>query len=207
MIFVPSRGRRYGLERFFSHCKPSLVGRVLIDDDDTSYDGMELPTDWAFFKRQRDKTTRIINRAFDAYPQQDFYAVVGDDMLCSPDGWDKILAAEAGSKYVSWGDDGRWGSKLCPSFFVGGDLVRAMGWVVHPAFGHLYGDTVWWMIARGAGIARYRPDISITHMNQHDQTYMERQTRGDHDMFDIVRNDEMSGLIQKAAELSQMRAA
>jgi len=207
MILVPSRERRAGLERFFEVSKPKLVGRVLIDDDDPSYEGMTLPDNWAFFSRPRAKTTQILNRAFEAYPQQDFYAVVGDDMVCNPEGWDTILADEAAPHYVAWGDDGRWGSKLCPSFFIGGDLVREMGWIVHPAFGHLYGDTVWWMIARGAGLGHYRPDVSMLHINQKDQTYFERQTRGDHDAFERLRADGMSALIDRAHRFSSSKAA
>jgi len=112
VIFVPSRGRREGLERFFKQSRPSVVGRVLVDDDDPSYDGMTLPDNWAFFRRPRAKTTQIINRAFEAYPEQDFYAVVGDDMDCSPAGWDVELSRDAMPHFVSLGDDGRWGSKL-----------------------------------------------------------------------------------------------
>lgn len=201
MIFVPSRGRRAGIERFFKECNPSLPGRVLIDEDDRSYDDMSLPDGWEFFVRPRDKTTVIINRAFHEFPKEPFYAVVGDDMMCKPPDWDLELAQSCGSKCVSWGDDGRWGSKLCPSFFVGGDLVRHMGWLVHPMFGHLYGDTVWWMIARGAGIARYRPDITIHHYNVKDKTYLERQVRGDHEAFEYLRTEGMSRLISKASKL------
>lgn len=207
MILVPSRGRREGLERFFSVSRPSVVGRVLVDDDDPSYDGMTLPENWAFFRRPRAKTTHIINRAFEAYPEQDFYAVVGDDMDCSPDGWDVELSRDAMPNFVSWGDDGRWGSKLCPSFFIGGDLVRRMGWIVHPSFGHLYGDTVWWMIASGARLGHYRPDIRMIHNNQKDKTYQQRQTAGDHEAFEKLRQSGMSDLIRKARELADEKMA
>ena len=201
MMFLASRGRRQSLERFFGFSRPHLEGRVLIDEDDPSYDGMELPEGWKFFVRPRDKTSAILNRAFLSFPNEPFYGVLCDDMAYSPEGWDEILAEAATPKYVAWGDDGRWGPKLCTSFFIGGDLARAFGWIAHPSFGHLYVDSVWWMIAKGAGIARYRKDVKATHRNVKDKTYLERSIGNDHETFSTVRDQDVPQLTLKAAAL------
>jgi hypothetical protein len=199
MIFVCSRKRRASLGRFFTESQPTIGGRVLIDEDDGAYAGMSLPAGWEFFVRPRAPVSKIINRAYAAFPSEPFYAVVGDDVTCGPHGWDKVLADAAGPHSVSWGDDGRWGPSLCTTFFVGGDLVRRMGWLAHPAFGHLYVDRIWWGIATGAGIAKYHPDISCRHVNVKDTTYRERSIGGDHQQFAAVMAGEMAALIQRAS--------
>lgn len=202
MMFLSSRGRRKPLERFFSVSKPQLPGRVLIDADDKSYAGMTLPLGWEFFIKPRATTVVILNRAFKEYPDEPFYAILCDDMVYGPWGWDTVLSEAAGTKRVAWGDDGRWGPKLCTSLFVGGDLVREFGWLAHPAFGHLYADTVWWMIARGANIANYHPEIRATHFNVKDQTYKERRILGDASAFAKLRADGIPDLINLAAKLN-----
>ena len=189
MIFVCSRGRRKTVETFFSVSQPMLCGRVLIDDDDPSYEGMSLPANWSFLSGKRAPVTRILNRAYEAMPKEPFYAVICDDMVYLSDDWDLKLSEAAGSRYVAWGDDGRWGKKLCTSFFIGGDLIRKMGWLVHPAVGHLYGDTIWWMIASAAGIGRYLPEVQFRHHKIVDRTFKERRIANDAETFARLRFD------------------
>jgi len=192
------------LEAFFRNNKPVMAGRVLLDNDDEAhYEGMDLPHNWSFFIRPRDTMVKILNRAFEAFPDERFYALAGDDMTYTSK-WDTTLSDAASFKYLAWGDDGRWGPKLCPSFFIGGDLVRHIGWLAHPDFGHLYTDTVWWMIAKAAGLARYRPDVRYTHPKILDQTFRERAISGDKESFDKLRGDGISQLIEKAAELGRI---
>ena len=203
MIFMCSRGRRESLARFFDESKPSLPGRVLIDSDDKSYADFTLPTGWEFIVGPRAPTQVIINRAFKEYPNEPWYGLVCDDMVFGPFGWDEVLAKAAGKHHIAWGNDGRWGPKLCTSFFVGGDLVRLYGWLAHPAFGHLYVDSVWWMIAKGANLARYHPEIRATHYNAKDQTYKERAIRGDQGAFDELRKEAIPDLTRLAVEFSK----
>lgn len=201
MIFLQSRKRRQSLERFFSFSKPTERGCVLIDDDDDSYEGMSLPAGWGFHQAPRASVVIILNRAFQAYPNEPYYAQIGDDYVCQPEGWDKVLGDACGSHNIAWGDDGRFGPKLCTSFFVGGDLVRKLGFIAHPSFGHLYVDTVWWSIAKGAGIGRYHPEISTKHLKLIDKTYHERTVQGDYETFNKLREKELSELINIAVSL------
>lgn len=201
MIFVQSRNRRASLERFFDVSKPQMEGRVLIDADDDSYDGMTLPDGWSFFQEPRDSCSAILNRAYRKWPNEPFYGQIGDDYVCKPYGWDVMLAEAASFNHIAWGDDGRWGNKLCTSFFVGGTLVRMFDWFAHPMLEHLYVDSVWWMIAKGAGISKYRPEISTTHINVKDQTYRERRVSNDHVTFSKLRGEPIDELINLAAQL------
>ncbi len=199
MIFIQSRGRRKSLDRFFSFSKPTMRGRVLIDDDDDSYESMVLPDGWEFYVRSRDSSSKILNRAFEQWHDEPFYAQIGDDYICKPEGWDKTLGKAAGSYHIAWGNDGRWGNRLCTSFFVGGDLVRKMGWFAHPELKHLYVDSVWWMIAKGAGLSRYCPEVRVEHLNVKDKTYQERRIKGDHEMFEKLRRESIGALTKLAA--------
>ena len=203
MIFVPSRNRRESLQRFFDVGKPTLPGRVLIDDDDKSYEGMELPEGWDFSVAPRQSTSARLNLGYDLYRNEEFYAVIGDDYVCRPIGWDAMLAESCGFSKISWGNDGRWGERLCTSFFIGGELVRMFDWMAHPDLEHLYVDSVWWMIAKGSGLARYRPDVETTHINVKDSTYRERRMLNDQRTFSRLRTDEISKLIDLAADFNR----
>ena len=201
MIFIPSRKRRIALQRFFDTSLPIMTGKVLIDYDDESYEGMILPEGWSFVKRPRQATSARLNEAFEQLKTEAFYAVVCDDMVASPFGWDVELSKDAGSRNIAWGNDGRWGPNLCTSFFIGGDLARHLGWLAYPGLNHLYVDSVWWMIAKAAKLGRYRKDIRVTHINVKDQTYQERRVKGDHQTFQELRIETISQLIRKASEL------
>lgn len=198
MIFVPSRGRRQHLEGFFRESRPRLPGRVLIDEDDASYDGMALPAGWEFFRERRAPLVQIMNRAFGRWPDEAVYGCVADDTVCGPEGWDVTLAERAGRSRVAWGEDGINGEKLCAIAFVGGDLVRRMGWLSCPAFGHLYADQVWHAIATATGRAVYRPDIRTIHRKVKDRTYRERSTAGDAARWRAMQGGEIEALIERA---------
>lgn len=200
MIFLPSRGRREVLQRFFAVSAPSVVGRVLIDDDDEeTYAGMVLPDGWEFLCSRRTGIAKRINLAFRAFPDELWYAMMADDVECGPAGWDRVLAAVAQPCYVAWGNDPKWGEKLCTTFFVGGDLVRKIGFLVAPVFRHLYIDRVWHDIATGAGLGRYHPEVSCRVTRVRDKTWMERRAEMDPNRyFEYNRSGEIGKLISVA---------
>jgi hypothetical protein len=190
------------LSAFFDENRPRLPGRVLIDGDDNSYRDMQLPAGWDWVVGERGPLTEIINHAFRAFPDEAVYGCVTDDLRFSAAGWDEALTAEAGSRCVAWGDDGVKGDRVCTFFFIGGELVHHMGWLVHPAFGHLYADNVWWHIAKHAGLARYRPDIKVKHLRVLDRTFAERSIAGDRERYaEMKSSGALDGLAQHAKQL------
>lgn len=198
MILVPSRGRPGLLARFFEESRPALPGLVLLDEDDARhYASVALPRGWGRFVRPRAPLVEIFNRAWRAFPMEPWYGMVGDDVICGPEGWDRTLADLASPNRVAWGDDGINGWKLGTAFFVGGELTRAVGWLQHPALGHLYADTVWNRIATRAGLAVYRGDIHMTHLRIQDATYHERAKGGDPQAFERIERDELPALIER----------
>lgn len=203
MILLPTRGRRELLVEFFAQSAPVEPGRVLVDEDDLeTYRGVWLPAGWDWFVGPRAPLVAICNRLFAAYPNEPWYGIAGDDMRYSTPGWDRALAAAACPKFVAWGDDGVQGAKLCTSWFIGGDLARAMGWLGHPAFGHLYADTVWREIAAGAGLERYRPEIRFKHLRLQDETFRSRSIAGDRERFlELRQSGAIRALVQRARAL------
>lgn len=179
-----------------------LPGRVLIDEDDRgTYAGMQLPRNWDWMIGERAGLVEIQNRAWRSFPDEPWYAVCGDDLRFTPPGWDSILSTAAGRHHVAWADDGVKRDRLCTAYFVGGDLVRAMGWLAHPAFGHLYADTVWWEIATRGGLARYQPQVKMRHIRLPDRTFAERRIAGDRERFIELRSSSLPALIEKARVL------
>lgn len=186
------------MERFFGESIPEFGGRVLIDEDDVdTYSGMVLPEGWAFEAGERVGAARTLNRGFKAYPDEPWYAVVADDVVCKGR-WDSVLSLACLPDKIAWGDDGRWGEGLCTTFFLGGDLVRRMGWISPPGFGHLFVDRVWWEIALRSGLGRYHPEIKTSHFNIHDETYFERAIRGDAGAFEELKKKGLNDYIQLA---------
>ncbi len=191
MIIIPSRGRASSLLRFFQESQPHECGVVLLDDDDAaSYQQhLSLPSNWEIIVGPRAGYTALINRAFALYPDEPWYANLGDDCLCRPLGWDTYLASIAGTDCVAYGNDLINGEAACCFPFIGGELVRSIGWLAYPLFGHLYSDTVWREIARALGGLRYCPNIVTEHLHwstgklPYDQTARERRTEGDREIY------------------------
>ena len=57
------------------------------------------------------------------------------------------------------------GFKGAPHFCIGGDLVRAVGWLAAPWFRHNFIDTTWFYLAKELGVRRALPDITFEHLH------------------------------------------
>ncbi len=76
-------------------------------------------------------------------------------------------------------------------------------WMAHPELEHLYVDSVWWMIAKGSGMGRYRPDVECTHVNVKDDTYKQRRLAHDQRTFMRLREKEIGRLIDLASDYNR----
>lgn len=187
MIVLPSRGRAASLWQFFEVSQPQEPGVIMLDDDDVhNYVGYMIPGHWQFMIGKRAGYVELLNRAFRQFPNEPWYAYGGDDVRCAPVGWDTFLAQAAGADAVAYGDDKINGERACCLPFIGGELVRRVGWLGYPALSHLYCDTVWRDIGTKLGVLRYFPEIVTEHLHwstgkqPYDQTAQERKTTGDH---------------------------
>ncbi len=192
MIVVPSRGRFASLQRFFVESEPAEKGLVLLDSDDAqSYHGLIVPDGWQVAIGERLGYVGLMNRAFRLFPDEPWYAYGGDDILCRPVGWDTYLAKAAGYDRIAYGDDQINGASNCCLPFIGGDLVRQVGWLGCPTLKHLYCDTIWHEIGKALGCLYYFPEIITEHCHwstgkqPFDLTAQERQIQGDQDAYRV----------------------
>lgn len=188
MHLLPSRGRPVQLQRFFDEGQPEQPGVVITEEDQSdSYVKIRMPPTWQLLVVTGVKRlgfAAAANIGFRQFPSEPWYGQSGDDSVGRTPHWDTILGAAATPSKIVWPDD-LFGGR-CTQPFVGGDLVRALGWFSHPALGHLYTDTVWGDIqsklANGGG---YMPEVVYEHLHWcagkavMDQTAHERKTQGD----------------------------
>lgn len=186
MIFLPSRGRPQNVIRFFDAYRATEAtepGLIILDADDAHnywQNGIELPDGWRFIAFDHDCIVASVNQAFAKYPDEDFYAVMADDVIPRTKHWDRLLREAAGSKGLAWGFDGGHAHHLPCHPFIGGELVRAMGWISYPGVKHFAADDVWLDIGLTLGSARYLPGVILEHAHpavgkaQTDETYRSR---------------------------------
>lgn len=207
MIVIPSRGRPHSLARFFGYSKPRERGVVLLDEDDGGQyqQHLALPPNWEVLIGPRAGYGALLNRAFALFPNEPWYASLGDDCLCRPAGWDTRLAEIAAQGFIAYGDDLINGKSACCFPFIGGDLVRKVGWLAYPPLGHLYSDSVWREVGRAMGVLRYRPDIITEHLHwstgkqPYDQTARERKTDGDKETYERFLAHEFQEVMKRCA--------
>lgn len=183
MYILPTRGRPHLIPRFFASAPPVTKGVLALDEDDAhNYAGVQLPSNWTVRITPRAYCTDKLNEAFKAFPDEPFYGFVMDDTVPLTPRWDVLLAKKAGAWGIAWPDDCLPGKR--PSAIVlGGDLVRALGWIAEPTIKHFYADNVWEAMAADLKCAGRCEEIKVAHLHfsngsaPFDKTYEERPDR------------------------------
>lgn len=182
MLIMPSRGRPHLIPRFFSVAppQPETRGILALDDDDApNYKGIELPKGWEFRVAPRSYFTARVNALFAEFPSEPTYGFLMDDTVPRTDRWDVLLAERAGPWGLAWPDDCLPG-KRPSALAIGGELVRALGWISCPTVKHFFTDSVWEKMAEDMGCAGRCEDIKVAHLHfssgavPFDRTYAER---------------------------------
>ena len=91
----------------------------------------------------------------------------GDDHLPRTPGWTTAMLAalrEMGTGVV-YGDDLLQRERLCTSWAMTSDIVRALGRMVPAPVEHMYCDNSVMALGRTAGCLRYLPEVVIEHMH------------------------------------------
>lgn len=160
MWVIPSRSRPENIKRMLPLVRRAIL---MIDEDDPllgGYFDLDLPSSWQVRVGPRDALSAIYNRVYEEFPLLPWYGIFADDVEPLTPNWDVQMVKAAGSDGLSYGDDGIG----APTHFcLGGDLVRAMGWLAYPGLERLYIDSVWADIARQKGVLRYLPDVRVLH--------------------------------------------
>jgi hypothetical protein len=178
MIFFPTRSRAWALQRFIDNYKvtgATLPVLIIIDEDNLSHYGdilSKLPSStFQLFPNPANRNLRdAVNNAFAANPNEEFYGIVADDIVPHTDEWDVKLAEACKPHYIAWPNDGIWGKQnnnpeLPTHPFIGGDLCRALGYVMTPHTNRHCADFVWLDIANALGLGKPMPEILMEHMH------------------------------------------
>lgn len=170
MIILPTLGRPENIKRFVEAYRStfaSLPVLVVFDAGDAlkaEYEKIGLPASFdKIFVPARTRCAAIQNLVFEKWPNEEFYAVLADDVVPETEKWDKELAEACRYEGIAWGDDDIQHKALATHPFIDGDLVRKMGWIAPPGLVHFFVDNVWTHLAAAIGGNGYLPDVKLTH--------------------------------------------
>lgn len=167
IICLPSRSRPQRLRLLLENMKATgTTSKVYIrldDDDPRLQEYGEIPH--RFIVGPRVGPAQCLRECFDFFPHEDCYGMMGDDMAIHTNEWDRKLQTAAGRWNVAYPDDGLKGETLATHPFIGGEFVRAMGFLALPGLYMLFADTVWDFLGRQYGNLIYCPEIYLEHLH------------------------------------------
>lgn len=215
MFILCSRGRPAGLARFaaaYRETGAALPLLVRLDQDDPrlgEYLTTVLPKSWHEEIGPRKPLAEIYNDVFRRFCREEFYGMLADDLVPATPRWDRQLVEAAGSHGVAYGDDGIQHELLATHPVIGGDLVRAVGWLTPPWLKFLWIDTTWTAIGRALGRLHYLPEVFMEHLHysvgksEHDQTYRDHHqySLADQEAFRAWESTGAHGLIERLKEV------
>lgn len=179
MWIMLSRNRPHKVAQMFQYAAPTTRGIVAIDDDQVElYKDVKLPEGWKLDVSKRDFFIPKNNKIFDRYRNCDWYGSICDDQVPMTQNWDKRLVEAAGRKNIAWCEDGMLHLPTC--VVLGGDLVRACGFLFVPYMKHFFGDNAHQLMAEELNIKKFLPDVLVEHRHfwngkaDKDRTYRER---------------------------------
>lgn len=153
-----------------------FVNGLSLSDAYNSAIGSDLPEGWRIeFWPENIGCIGALNKCFELWPNEPFYGFLGDDeflMEGNPSDWDLRLVNAAGSWDFSHGlDDVNRGMRAQGYLCIGGELVRALGYMAIPTGWHWFMlDCMYeWLAGRaafgGAFVCKniLVPDVKIEH--------------------------------------------
>lgn len=177
MWILPSRGRPEACRALLAAmvARGMRSGGVIgVNADDaalTEYEELPLPAGWRVMRVFAGVVgmAEACRQAFREEPDAPWYGIITDDHGVETDGFELALMQAAGAWGFSSGND-LWHSHADPAvsrmqgaMVIGGDLVRALGYIVPEGFGHLYIDDVWEAIGRQIGNWRVVMGVITAH--------------------------------------------
>lgn len=208
MLLLPTMGRPALAQRFIDAYRATggtlPVWMVLDEVDAHNYAGLSLPGNWTRFTVvAATKPGDILNTFFAASPNEPYYAAMADDVIPETQGWDVKLRDACLPDRVAWGHDGLENMGSHP--FIGGDLLRKLGWWAAPGLKRSCIDGVWNIIATALGRGVYLPEVRTLHYHhsnqkaEFDATYAARtDSPDDVKIFRAFLKDGLADAIERA---------
>lgn len=190
MYFLPSYGRPHAIQELLNAPGKMPVNvTVIVNEDDpllTAY-RMVLAAIPYWTLELCPAGSRFVDAwsyVFKQHPNLPWYGMLGDDHIAQTEGWHETLVKEAGTEFLAYPNGAHTEFPLMRGVCViGGDLVRAMGFICAPFLRHNYVDVVLDHIARDAGLLKPCGSERVDHQHWKftpkpiDETYL----RGSHD--------------------------
>lgn len=170
MIILPTKSRPASLLRFvrvYRDTGATLPIHVVFDAADAHhYNDINTPEHWKRISVPAGtRLGGIFEKVFKKYPNEPFYGMIADDVVPETKEWDVTMATLCQPDKIVWGCDGIQNEKLPVHPFIGGDLVRALGWWSAPGLQHWYVDNVWKHLAESLKNGIYLPNLKMTHLH------------------------------------------
>lgn len=110
---------------------------------------------------------RALNALYKIYPGKKFYGILTDTHRPQTPGWSSKMIEAAGEGSIVFCNttknrfNPRTGLRRITTVTMGGELIRAIGWVWLDRVTHLWGDDAWEDIGYALGIVKYLPEVVI----------------------------------------------
>ena len=161
----------------------SLVLLTLWQDDPRLQEYLEQmwPRSWSIEIVPMRGNGPTYNEILRRYPNEPHYGFLADDAILDVMGMLRKLEQDAGGWNVAYANDQYHQDRICTMPCIGGDLVRAVGYLSPPDFMHMGIDCVWHEIGRTLGVLRYHAELTYTHAHPLlglaavDETYLQAQ--------------------------------
>jgi hypothetical protein len=151
----------YPLAVLIGHDDPALDGYL----DTISLYNREATNDVEVFPIIYPRTSRgtcsALNYFFRMQPNLGYYGFIGEDcVLQTPN---LPLVPLANYFAIAWPNDGFAEANLCTHPVIGGELVRAVGYLALPTLYHSFFDNVWHTIGLNLQVLHYCPAVEYDH--------------------------------------------
>lgn len=209
MIILPTLHRPDNLRRFLKIYKDTgatMPVVVVTEGSDACFFPLEeCPRHfWMFTVDDGTRIGDIFNHAFKTFPNEAFYGIIADDVTPETSRWDLLLREACLPDKIAWGFDGGHDETLPRHPFIGGDLVRKLGFLSCPGVKHWYVDNAWKDIAEALDCGVYLPEVRMIHRHpttglaQFDRTYKEQpDPRADEATYRRWKEQEFPALMEK----------
>lgn len=133
------------------------------------YAGIDLPPNWTMeFLPRNLGLCGALNWAFEKFPNEPWYGLIGDDMVPKTQGWDaRMLAEITPTTMVSCNDNWQAEHGRLTVYMVGGDILRALGYWMPPGMWHCYSDDFWEAIGNDFKIWKFLKDVIVETISPH----------------------------------------
>lgn len=167
------------------------------------YLSQDWPENWSIETVTMQGNGPTYNEMLKRYPIESCYGFLADDAVLDEQGMLRLLEEGAGDWNVAYANDKHHGEAIPTMPCLGGELVRAVGylapqWLVHWAI-----DVAWGEIGRRLNCLRYFENLTYTHLNPiwgtapDDRTYaLARQISFGYQ--DVFRGWQIGGELERA---------